>query len=243
MLFRETHRIQTKPAAYGWLAGLFVFLFGMVAANWGCARYPSPMDDVLVTPRTPSQAAETSVEIYTECGMGTGVLIDGQRVLTANHVVTCEDLLGSEPARVIVVRTRGKIARQARIDVSDAERDLARLTLSSPIEGVPPVHIRDAKPDEVLCAVTAIPERKFRCGIAQPYQVPRAHGDVLMKGANVWYGNSGSGVYAQDGSLVGITVRLVWCDPADGWLFVLTDMRVDTCAGRVSSILDSPVKP
>jgi hypothetical protein len=49
-------------------------------------------------------------------------------------------------------------------------------------------------------------------------------------------------VYSSDGALVGIAVRLSWCDPGDALFYALTGTRVDTCGGRVSSI-DGPVKP
>jgi hypothetical protein len=88
-----------------------------------------------------------------------------------------------------------------------------------------------------------VPERATRCGVAGAFGGKREHGDLEANKINIWYGNSGSGVYASDGSLVGIAVRLVWCDPGDALFYALTDVRVDTCGGRVSSISDSSVMP
>ena len=64
---------------------------------------------------------------------------------------------------------------------------------------------------------------------------------MIVDGMNIWYGNSGSGAYADDGALVGIVVRLSWCSPADALRAALTDERMDTCGARVSSLTDSQV--
>lgn len=242
MLFRETHKIQTKPGAYGLLAGLLVMLLGLIA-NASCAHRPAPKDEPVQPTRTVVQRAESSVEVYTACGSGTGVLIDATTVLTAFHVVNCADWPASEVSPWIAVRTLDKKARVAKVEVGDGARDLARLKLTAPIEGVVPVRIRDAKVNDYVCAATAIPERAMRCGYVEEINGRREYGDVVARQMNVWYGNSGSGVYAADGTLVGIAVRLKFCTDGDALLVALIDVRVDTCGGRISSILDSPVKP
>lgn len=241
MLIRETHRIQTRPGMCGFLAGLLVMLLALVA-NASCSAPMTPKKPEVVEPtRTPVQRAEAAVAVYTNCGTGTGVLIDGHTVLTAFHVINCGDGDAIELASFVVVRTHDKIAFTVKSLAGDPGRDLARLDLNDEATDVVPVKIRMARADEIVCAVTAIPERGFKCGVVASLGGYRAHGDVQVRNANYWYGNSGSGVYSQDGQLIGIAVRLGWCSAGDAFLVSYLDMRVDTCVGRVTSITDSLV--
>lgn len=231
---KQQMRIQNHPSAYGLLAGLLVLLLGMIA-NVSCAHAAPAPDEAAQPTRTPAQRAETAVEIYTECGSGSGVLVDGRHVFTAYHVVNCATWPKDAPADAIVVRTLDRHSFVATIAVGDGPRDLARLRLAGEVEGVPPARIRKAKPDEIVCAWTAIPERNTRCGIVSSVD-GEAGADVSVRGSNYWFGNSGSGVYGEDGALVAITTRLQWCSTGDAWLHALTDMRLDTCGGNVSTI-------
>ncbi len=238
-------KTETHPSAWGFLAGAFILILGLFI-NASCAHAHAPPRPgaplTLVAPaRTLAQRAATAVAVYTECGSGSGVLIDGTHVLTAYHVVDCGSGDKPQPAQAIVIRTAASFASIAMIEVGDPSRDIARLILRSPVEGVPPVRIRHALVGDRACAATSVPERAFRCGTITGFEEPRAFGDATVGGMNVWYGNSGSGAYADDGSLIGITVRLKWCSPGDGLFVALTDTRIDTCGGRLSSITDSPV--
>ncbi len=234
--------IRNHPGAYGVLAGLLVLLLA-ACANFSCTvpRVPSPLDkyDASLPRRTPQQRALAAVSVHTECGSGSGVLIDEDTVLTAHHVVDCA---GRAPM-VIAVRTLDQGARVAVIELADTDRDLARLKLASPVRNVAPVHIRFAVTGERVCSATATPERAVRCGKAGGFSTTgREKGDLEVD-MPVWFGNSGSGVYSRDGALIGLAVRLMWCDPGDALFSMLTGNRVDTCGGRVSSINDSPVLP
>jgi hypothetical protein len=226
-------KIQNTPGSYGLLAGLLVLLLAVLAN--ACAAMPKMPDE---PSRTPAQMNASAVRIYTECGMGSGVLLDSVTVLTAQHVVDCD---GLDAQVVIVTPANGAPSSLATIKVADRDRDLARLMLQTPVEGVSEVRVRNPKVGERLCAATVVPERAFQCGSVKEYDGPREYGDVVMRDMNVWYGNSGSGVYAADGTLVGIAVRLEWCSPGDAFLVMLTGERVKTCGGRVSSLLDSTV--
>jgi hypothetical protein len=232
--------IRNHPGSYGVLAGLLVLLLAAVA-NAGCQHPQEPIEPTLEPTRPQAQRAESAVEIYTECGSGTGVLVNGTQVLTASHVVNCAEWPEMQAAKYIAVRTLDKQTSIAMVDINDGERDLARLTLQTRVAGIWPVSIRMAVEGETICAATARPERAFRCGTVDGFRGPRSWGDVIIKGANIWYGNSGSGVYGADGALIGIAVRLSWCSPGDALLAALTDERMVTCGGRVSSISDSKV--
>lgn len=242
MLIRETHRIQTKPGAYGFLAGLLVMLLGLVV-NASCTHAADAREVEVVTPmRTPAQRTESAVTIYTTCGRGSGVLIDGRHVLTAQHVVNCEVWPKVEISEAIVVQTVDGEAYVAQVEVDDGSRDLARLKLDMDIPDVAPVRFGFLEKDDVACAYTMVPERAVRCGVVgSAGGKPRSHGDIKMRSGNFWFGNSGSGVYDDDGRLVGILVRLQWCSDADAFMWQLVELRPETCGGRISSVIDSPV--
>lgn len=229
---------RNSPAAYGFLAGAFVLILGLFV-NASCA--PVRFPEEIAGARTPAERNATAVGIYTECGSGSGVLVDGAHVLTAYHVVDCGDDDGHKPAQYIVVRTAAGATTIAVIQVGDPARDLARLQLATPVKNVAPAYVRTAKVGDVACASTVVPEIATRCGKVTAFEQPRMHGDVTVSGMNVWYGNSGSGAYGKDGALIGIVVRLKWCSDGDGMFVALTGERVVTCGGRVSSIVDSPV--
>ncbi len=225
-------KTQNDSRAYGFIAGAVVLILALLAN--ACAHYPMPRDV-----RSVDDRAESAVEVFTECGSGSGVLVDESTVYTAFHVVECAP---GQMAQVIAIRTLDKKSSVARIRVSDADRDIASLELETPMPDVTPVRVRGAVIGETICAATATPERQMRCGIVKPGDLsPRRHGDVVVGGMNVWYGNSGSGVYGTDGALVGIAVRLNWCNIADAFIFMITDERQVTCGGRVSSLYDSLV--
>lgn len=231
-------RIETKPWAGAALAVLlYIFVLVLALVSAGCNHYPEPK-----FPRTPAQMIDTAVVVQTECGIGSGVLVDARRVYTAYHVVNCGTFQKARLATSVKVHLQNGAVYVAAFDAVDASRDLARLRLPSAVEHVRPLIVARATQGQVVCAVTAWPDLEAHCGIVGSKTRPRVEGDVHIRGANLWLGNSGSGVYNTDGALVGIVVRMHFCNPGDAALWELLDIRPDkTCGGRASTI-EGPVK-
>lgn len=245
MLICETQKIQTSSGSYGFIAGLLVFLFALVA-NASCARPEGPAVPIVETrQRTPLQAAMAAVYIETDCGRtGTGVLVSPTQVITAHHVVNCATYPKLKHTLKIKVVMYEGFATTATYEVVDPGRDLARLRLRDPFP-TSPVSIGYATRGGIACAVTAVPERAIRCArVVALSNVKRLYGDIRTNHADLWFGNSGSGVYDGDGRLIGISTRINFCSNEDWEAWLESHTRpAKTCGGSVSSIVDSPVMP
>jgi hypothetical protein len=139
-------------------------------------------------------------------GMGTGVLVSDDLILTAYHVVDC-GILSSK----IMVDPGDGVLREAYVEVLLPTRDITRLKLApeakslkefmTPVTIAPRPQIGDK-----ICMSTAVPRWGYFCGTVQP-----------NKGSGLYFfdrftefGNSGSGVY-HNGKLVGLLDILVKC--------------------------------
>lgn len=232
-------RIENKPDAWGALAGLLVLLLAALAN--ACAHAPK------LTPqqtRTLSLQSTTAVVVATECGTGSGVLYDGARVLTAHHVVDCD--MSEDKVKlattVTVTLSDGKTYAAA-YDALDASRDLARLRLPTPVANVATPSVARAVAGQVVCAITSTPAREVHCGVVGGARMPRSYGDIPIRGAQLWLGNSGSPLYNVAGELVGVVVRMYFCNREDGIAWETRKIKPKrTCGGRATS-LEGPVVP
>lgn len=230
-------RVKSAPIVLGLLAGVYMLLAAYAVIMLGsCAHAPKPA--VAANAEAPFPRLEnTTVAVFTSCGSGSGVLIDSTHVLTAMHVVNCLPVPFIQvPSSITVITLQGRkfVAKHDKLDMS---RDLARLVIDAQPDAET-LRIGRAKLKEMLCAAVAVPEPGIRCGyVAVVDGRPRAQGDVALARANAWFGNSGSGVYNEHGELVGLLVRLVWCDMADEKLWLTANIRpAKTCGAIVSSI-------
>lgn len=203
MLIRETHRIQTRPGAYGLLAGLLVLLFGLVA-NASCVHVQYEPNYI--------GFYDAAVEITAHCTgprgealwYGSGVVVDGTRLLTAAHVAEKED--PEDVCSFIAEDSRGNIFLIA--PLVTLESDLASMVLISPTKRFEAPAVRFGpvpKIGETVCTATAHPRREARCAmVTRPKAEPP--GDIRIDMV-VEPGNSGSGLYNMRGELVGIVVH------------------------------------
>lgn len=149
------------------------------------------------TPRSPAVQFAAVVAVDSGCGDdhvdwrgprgGTGVLVDGRHVVTADHVVWCP-LIPDVHVTVNGRRLRYAVVRE------DADDDIALLEIASAddLGAVPPPRTAVAR-EGTRCIATL---RGRVCGLA--------HGMTIETATRL--GDSGSGVYASDGRLVGLVV-------------------------------------
>lgn len=199
-------KIRNEPGAYGLLAGLVVFLIGLIAAA-GCVHEARG--------RSAAVALESTVLITTVClaadgsggtWVGTGVIVNDHTVLTAAHIA--EDPPGTaclRSARMVNGR-RYALIHGKTLPGRDLASLVTVLETFSPtypiVYGPPPAF------GERVCSMTAYPRALWRCGEAQTAEEPP--GDlshtIVTEG-----GNSGSGVYDTRGRLVGIITHRWSC--------------------------------
>lgn len=204
---------ETKPFAFGFLAGAAVWILALFCATCeACARPPSPRS--LAAP-TDNWQVVRSIRIDMKCGsltgiaewVGSGFVLDSTHILTAAHVATCMF------ADIEITLFDGRKGT-AHVDRLWPERDLARLELDGGSFGVV-VPLRFAEPHmgEKLCSVSAAPGLIQSCGVFdRRYDmscVPASLGDSqwCRDGrmlAFVWHGNSGSPVYDTRGNVVAV---------------------------------------
>lgn len=166
--------------------------------------------------RTPLQQRLGAIHIETVCvyaanvtlQYGSGVVVGDHSVLTALHVVQCEQ--GGKP--IITVDPGDLQPRLAVIMRQTDKGDIARLeTFSDLSQWYVPVEVGEQPQlGERVCEYTASPSWRYRCGTTQAL-VEEASGDQFIFEAFIELGNSGSAVYDSHGRLVGILVMLATC--------------------------------
>lgn len=170
-------------------------VIAMIAS--GCIHLPAMEPQ----PRGYLARERAAVAITVECAWGaprtaSGVAISERHILTAAHVTECPTI---PTIRVWFFDADGEVDRQSRFAVverEDLDSDVALIEVFAQNNigrgYVPPTLSREV---EVGCAVLAFPKREVKCGEF----LSQSTLDVSTRS-----GNSGSGVYDQDGALVGI---------------------------------------
>lgn len=216
-------KIENKPMAWGTLAGLIVFLAGLLAWDTGCQTgvpmKPAPKDPI-------AELAPYTVMIERRCdgvatGYGSGLAIDNTHVLTVGHVMICEK--GTPTARVafadgnvytmhpanamIMVLGHGiGVDGWVKLEIDSGTFSEA---VAAPIYAMP-------KQGEVVCTQTGVPKREKVCGVVDSTDGSPVFGFTTP----VVPGNSGSPVYDSNGKLVGFTLYCLTenhtCRPVGG---------------------------
>jgi S1-C subfamily serine protease len=189
-------------------------------------------------PHVPTLDREAAtVGVITECGYGSGVLIDETHVFTAHHVIDCEntDAKVRLAERVHIVTIDGRTI-DAAYDALDPARDLARLRLAVPVKGAATLTIGKPSLGALECMTTAAPERNLVCSEFTSRDGDRQMGDIILGYASVWFGNSGSPLWDDHDQLIGLVVRLMWCTDFDEKMWRVFGIRTGSCGGRASTL-------
>lgn len=216
-------KIQTHPAAGGFVAALYYLLLVVLMYQLSCI---SSARGGFV--RQQVAQSDHAVSVVTKCngkhtGTGSGVLIGGRYLLTALHVVEC---FGYGEWRV-----NGVLGpREATIDRRWRGRDVARLRMYGPTEDFWGAHrptIGRAEKLDVVCTAPAKPTRASACGwiITAGYKTICAGVGTedqwchnLEFNAEVARGNSGGGLYNARGQLVALLNGAQFAPGTDFWL-------------------------
>lgn len=212
-----------------------------------CAPPPAaaPAPPALQTPRLRDAAARSAatIQLQRECtsgdlflntldvdgAYGSGVMISERDAITAAHVVRCEGRL-----RLHTITVDGRRIA-AEVVSTDVDHDLATIRLLSPAHlGISPPVL--AHPSGVLCVSPAYPARTPACGAATANYYDGTSAGEIHFGAVVRPGNSGGGVYDEEGRLVGIATTRVLCTPSDGMLASI-GFEVEACSGRAARLV------
>lgn len=220
-------KIQTKPAAGGFVAALYYVFFIVLALQWSCMREVRGRDAVV--------ALESAVFISIVCvdasgggyiSGGSGVIVDAYTVFTAAHIA-------DDPPGMVCLRTATMVNGKKYMlapGKSLPERDLASLaSLVSLFPTLPVVYGPAPGYGERVCSMTAHPRFLWRCGDVQLRADPpgdRSH-TIITEG-----GNSGSGVYDSRGRLVGIITHRWSCSNGQ-----LCGGKMATLEGYIAGLL------
>lgn len=146
-----------------------------------------------------------------EMGLGSGVLIASDQVLTASHVVEIADR--------IQVRLVDGTTRQARVTSSEQFADVSLLTLDSPVSRIEPVTLGDsdrARTGERVFVVGAPYGMSHTLTVgyisALHHNDPSdgfGYADLIQTDAAINTGNSGGPLFNEHGELIGIVSHIL----------------------------------
>lgn len=190
----------------------------LLALLVGCAPVPRP----IVPPGQVRSAQEqkdtaVSLEVYCKSGgewvsrSGSGVIVSSYQVMTEYHVVQCGNLLPT----IYVYNFQGR-SWKAYVESTWKARDVVRLELPDdttiyPSPKPPLIRVTPLSKDESLFIETAAPDRDelYGAALGDEYD-PNFYYDAPTQP-----GNSGSGVWDQQGRLVGFHGGRIKIDGVD----------------------------
>lgn len=150
----------------------------------------------------------------TELSLASGVFVSNKHVLTNDHVVTCtrgEDDKDIGRITGIEVVLLDGTKHPAVVDVVLPDRDIARVTLSIPLQsdirspgiGASPV-IGDR-----ICFATAMPRYSYKCATVEPSP---SRERIQLSTVQPEHGNSGAAASDASGRLIGLLRALDMCE-------------------------------
>ncbi len=212
----KTERHSTEPMAFGFLAGALVLILGLYASACNPPHYPHETATRDLAAQYASAVAITANCLELSTGTvggwyGSGVIVNDHTVLTAGHVVEAEGYLCT---------WEGVLSDGTKVELKpgyvDHDADLAAMHSSTKMKALPVSYAGMPPLGSEVCESASHPKVVHRCGEVEPSEEGYIVTDMLVD-----HGNSGAGVYDEDGHLVGITTRLVMCGNRQycgGWI-------------------------
>lgn len=193
--------------------------FGLLGS---CAGHYKPKTSAPPPYSLQSQYNATVVVEIPTGGFGSGVIISDKYVLTAYHVV-------DEPAETVyLVHMANGPTRMMVRDKSDAKHDMARLKFLRPLERFEGIKYPSwaALPQvgKRIVLVSGGPTRNVRDGLLEEIDLDKPGHDIRTSTV-IEPGNSGSGLYDEQGRLVAIATRYYQCQ------------NTQICGGRGASVI------
>jgi S1-C subfamily serine protease len=186
------------------------------------------IDGSIVVIRTAERAAPERPGVMPagEAGLGSGVLLEGGRVLTAAHVV--------QVAESIFVEVGSGETLSAKVVASEPSADLALIQLERTPMNVKPAVLGDSDAvqvgDQVLVVGAPLGmTHTLSVGHISGRRVPKslyggfADGEMLQTDASINPGNSGGPMFDMSGNVIGIVSHIIFGEAGAGGLgFVAT---------------------
>lgn len=199
-------RVRNEPWSYGFLAGALVFLLGLLVSQAACCLqkqtrtahvFESYERVVLI------QATCLQPDMQVVAGFGTGVIVGPDRILTAAHMTMPGMMCAFE-----ITAQDGK-PRMVKPKVVLEDVDLASMVIASgePFNVTSVLYGTKPLLGTTVCSTSAWPSLTRKCGEVLPYT--KAKGGDLRMFIVVEPGNSGSGLYDEDGRLIGIVTARI----------------------------------
>jgi S1-C subfamily serine protease len=219
---RGWRRVAWFNSVMLWVALLVI----AIATTCGCCQQsasaltlgPSSVDTLLVPG---FNQVERGARLLVECAdgppgsdsmqfrtlYGSSVVLDGHHLLTASHVVPCQE------GMIIGVKLPNGLTVQAQRVRADREHDIALLWTHEDMGNFKRPEVAYAAPGEIVCMQPAYPEGARRsCGYVKGMTKKGAEGNAF--GEVAWPdiettlttipGNSGAGLWNAGGALVGV---------------------------------------
>jgi hypothetical protein len=180
----------------------------LLAMCGACVAFARPSPEPGPRGLTVAEERAAAMYVYVTCASGddasgSGVLVDHDRILTAAHVVVCDD--GNPPTSVRAGPRLDDI-RTASVERLSIDADVAALRLETPVSDIRPASDwSSAREGSLICASTSLPERTWGCGNISA--LSGASGNDIDHTEPTDYGNSGAGMYDGGGRLIGIVTQ------------------------------------
>ena len=178
---------------------LAIVMFGVVKLAPGQPVYTTVTNTIIQAPATTSE--DSSIKISVANGLGSGVHIGGGNIVTAAHVV--------DDAKTVKIKTNAGIESDADVLWVNKDYDIALIHTAGNVGGSSELDCREPRFGEQIQAVGNPLGMEFIASFGRVAGAGRQLGAwkrVIVTDMTTVMGQSGGGIFANDGRVVGINV-------------------------------------